>query len=463
MPRIPVLGYRVPNLSGLGLHGVTQLYNLPMKWTVICSSPVSQKDSSLHIRNTYRSLEPLDIEFLTIRSATHITSIYIVDPNRVVRAILHDSPQSPISPTNIASIISSLDESYRPVIQSIDNQPINPACADVRQIVGEYVLGDPQNVDPYLLDFVISAFGLIQPDGSIEVYSERFLQELANLRFVNPNLKVLLAIGGWGNDGFSDAALTPKSRFDFAREVQKWVNEYDLDGVDIDWEYPGTSAAGITSRPEDKENFTLLLEALRQVLGPDKWITVAGIGDNSYVNNVEIEAIGEIIDYFNLMSYDYTAGLSGPAGNKHHSNLFESERAVPGISTDIYVQNLIDAGMPPEKILLGVGYYGRQGMANTITFDEIRNRFLNKNGYTVKWDNVAKAPYIVDRFGNFVYSFDNELSIYFKAKYAEENCLGGLFGWQSNMDRANILLNAMQLGIRNPAELEEILSQQYLG
>ena len=463
MPRFPSLGYQVPNLKGMSNKGVTQLYNLPKKWMVVCASPASQRETYLSMRNQYRALASLDIEFLSTRSATGITSIYIVDPNRVVRAILHDSPQNPISPQNIANIITALDNTYRPEIQSIDNQPINPACIDVQQVVGEYVLGDPQNVDPYLLDFAISAFGLIQPDGSIEVYSERFLQELADLRFANPNLKVLLAIGGWGNDGFSDAALTPKSRFDFAREIKKWIDDYSLDGVDIDWEYPGTSAAGITSRPEDKENFTLLLQAIRQVIGPNKWLTVAGIGDKSYINNVEIAEIGEIINYFNLMSYDYTAGLSGERGNKHQSNLFESELSVDGISTDIYVQNLIDAGMPPEKILVGVGYYGRQGMANTVTFDEIRNRYLNKNGYTVRWDNVAKAPYIVDRFGNFVYSFDNELSIYFKTKYVEDNCLGGIFGWQSNMDRANILLNAMHLGMKNPAELENILSQQYLG
>lgn len=68
----------------------------------------------------------------------------------------------------------------------------------------------------------------------------------------------------------SDAALTPTSRYNFAREVNALINEYNLDGVDIDWEYPGTSAAGIVSRPVDRENFTLLLTAIRDVIGDDK-------------------------------------------------------------------------------------------------------------------------------------------------------------------------------------------------
>jgi len=77
---------------------------------------------------------------------------------------------------------------------------------------------------------------------------------------------------GHSKDGFSDAALTPTSRYNFAREANALINEYNLDGIDIDWEYPGTSAAGIKSRPQDRENFTLLLTAIRDVIGRNKWL-----------------------------------------------------------------------------------------------------------------------------------------------------------------------------------------------
>lgn len=463
MPRSAKLGSKIPNIRGVSSQGMIQLYSITNKWIVLCACPQLSRTDYPNLIQHYRTLSTENIEIVTTRNSTPSTSIYIIDPTYTIRAALHDTPEHPISKSNIQSVLNSLQCCCRPEIQSINNQPTNPNCSDDPKLVGEYVLGNPKNVDPLLNDFLIYAFALIQPDGSFQVYSEKYLQDLANLRYANPNLKVVMAIGGWGNDGFSDAALTPKSRYDFAREAKKWVDKYGLDGIDIDWEYPGSSAAGIKSRPEDRENFTLLLQALRDVLGPDAWISVAGIADNAYIKNVDIAGIAPIIDYFNLMSYDYTAGATGAQGAKHQSNLYNSDLAINNISTDLYVQNLIDAGMPPEKILMGIGFYGRNGAKFTQTFDQIRKSYLNKNGYKVKWDNVAKAPYIVDKYGNFFLSYDNALSIYFKGQYIYDNCLGGIFGWQASMDQANILINAMYLAMNDPKELEKVLAKAYYG
>ncbi|MGL5764065.1 MAG: glycosyl hydrolase family 18 protein, partial [Sarcina sp.] len=123
----------------------------------------------------------------------------------------------------------------------------------------------------------------------------------------------------------------------------------------------------------------------------------------------------------------------------------------------------IDAGMPSEKILIGIPFYGRRGATFTKTFDEIRKDYLNKNGYKVKWDNIAKAPYIVDSSGNFFLSYDNALSIYFKGQYIYDNCLGGMFSWQSGFDQGNILSSYMNTAINDPSELEDILSKAYYG
>ena len=265
--------------------------------------------------------------------------------------------------------------------------PVNPECPDLVRLVGEYVLGDPTNVDATLLDFVIYAFVEIKPDGSLFVPTPRYLRQLLALKKDNPDLKVIAAIGGWGQDGFSDAALTPSSRYKFAREVNALINQYNLDGIDIDWEYPGTSAAGIKSRPEDRENFTLLLTAIRDVIGDDKWLSVAGTGDKAYINkSAEIDKIAPLIDYFNLMSYDFTAGSTGESGKKHQANLYDSDLSIPGYSVDSMVNNLIDAGMPSEKILLGVPFYGRLGSSITKSYDQLRKDFINKNGYSFKFD-----------------------------------------------------------------------------
>lgn len=453
MPRIPQIGYKFPQLRGMSSTN---------KWTVVCNAPTSYLKHTNLLRHADQLLHQHDIQIVQLPNRNTDTTLYIIDPSEILRSIIHDDATSPLDVSHLITIINSLKKGYRPDTQNASSSSTPPVCPNIKKVVGEYVLGNPQNVDPLLLDFVIYAFALIQPNGSLDVYSRRYLQELANLRLADPNLKVILGIGGWGNDGFSDAALTPQSRYNFAREVRKWVNDYDLDGVDIDWEYPGSSAAGITSRPQDKENFTLLLEALRDVLGPNAWISVAGTGDTSYIRNVDIAGIAPFINYFNIMSYDFTAGVTGSQGAKHQSNLYPSELALNNISSDLYAQNLIHAGMPPEKLLLGLPLYGRNGATVTKTFDEIRKNYLNKNGYIVKWDNQAKAPYIVDPNGNFFLSFDNGLSIYFKGQYVADNCLGGLFTWQTSMDQANILSNAMYLSINDPKALENILSEEYL-
>ena len=346
-----------------------------------------------------------------------------------------------------------------PISKELTPDTQNPNCPNLAPIVMEYVLGNPKNIDIRFLDAIIYAFVEIDSSGNLVVPAPSFLRSMVRLKEEKPELLVIAAIGGWAADGFSDAALTPTSRYNFARNVQKLINDYKLDGIDLDWEYPGSSASGIKSRPQDRENFTLLITALRDVLGPNTWISVAGTGDSTYINNsVEIDKIAPLITHFNLMSYDFTAGETGSSGQKHQANLYDSALSLPGYSTDRYVRNLINAGMPSEKILLGVPFYGRLGATITKSYDELRKSYINKDGYEYRFDNDAKVPYLV-RDGEFAMSFDNEVSTYLKAQYVLDNCLGGIFSWQSTFDQANILARAMYESINNPVgyaqELED--------
>ena len=346
-----------------------------------------------------------------------------------------------------------------PISKELTPDTQNPNCPNLAPIVMEYVLGNPKNIDIRFLDAIIYAFVEIDSSGNLVVPAPSFLRSMVRLKEEKPELLVIAAIGGWAADGFSDAALTPTSRYNFARNVQKLINDYKLDGIDLDWEYPGSSASGIKSRPQDRENFTLLITALRDVLGPNTWISVAGTGDSTYINNsVEIDKIAPLITHFNLMSYDFTAGETGSSGQKHQANLYDSALSLPGYSTDRYVRNLINAGMPSEKILLGVPFYGRLGATITKSYDELRKSYINKDGYEYRFDNDAKVPYLV-RDGEFAMSFDNEVSVFLKAQYVLENCLGGIFSWQSTFDQANILARAMYESINNPVgyaqELED--------
>lgn len=355
-----------------------------------------------------------------------------------------------------------LSTKSRPQINSPEDfVPQNPNCPDIDRLVGTYVLGDPSNVDAFLLDFVIYAFAEIKSDGTLFIPTPRYLRQLLALRQDNPDLRVIVAIGGWGQDGFSDAAQTPSSRYNFAREINALIKQYNLDGIDIDWEYPSNSAAGIKSRPEDKENFTLLLTAIRDVIGYDKWLSVAGTGDKAYINqSVEIDNIAPLINYFNLMSYDFTAGETGPNAKKHQSNLYDSNLSIPGYSVDAMVRNLIAAGMPSQKILLGVPFYGRLGATITKSYDQLRRDYINKNGYTYKFDKDAQAPYL-EREGELAMSYDDLLSIYIKSQYVIDNCLGGIFSWMAPYDRANILARAMNEGINDPNKLRQEIEDTY--
>lgn len=337
----------------------------------------------------------------------------------------------------------------------------NPNCPNLSPIVMEYVFGNPKNVDPRFLDAVIYAFVEINPDGTLLVPTPNYLNYLLSLKNSKPSLKIIAAIGGWGAEGFSDAASTPRSRYDFARNVNELINDYGLDGIDLDWEYPGSSAAGIKSSPQDRENFTLLITAIRDVIGDDAWLSVAGTGDSGYTTrSAEIDKIAPLITHFNLMSYDFTAGETGERGRRHQANLYDSNLSLPGYSVDVMVQNLINNGMPSEKILLGVPFYGRLGATTTASYDELRRNYINKNGYDYRFDDTAKVPYLV-KDGQFAMSFDNDLSIYIKGQYVLNNCLGGIFSWTSTFDQANILARAMYESINNPLNFSKELEDIY--
>ena len=98
------------------------------------------------------------------------------------------------------------------------------------------------------------------------------------------------------------------------------VQEYGLDGIDIDWEYPGTSIAGIDSDPSDGENFILLLAALREALGgwsDGKMVTIAAGGDSYFTLQTDMGKAAEYLDYVQLMTYDLQGGFQKVTG--HHA------------------------------------------------------------------------------------------------------------------------------------------------
>ena len=170
--------------------------------------------------------------------------------------------------------------------------------------------------DAQRLTHVNLAFGLLK-DGLLDLHLLKYLHLLPKLREWNPEMKIVLSVGGWGADGFSDMAMTEEGRRNFAKSCLDAVEKYNLDGIDIDWEYPCNDAAGIGADPRDKENFTALLATLREYLGKDRIVSIAVGASQRCIADTQMDKVAEIVDYVQLMTYDMVDGTR--AG--HHAAL----------------------------------------------------------------------------------------------------------------------------------------------
>lgn len=301
-----------------------------------------------------------------------------------------------------------------------------------------------------------------------------FLQNLKNdtanfnrlntLKLRNPDLKILISIGGWSwSENFSDAVLTDSLRKGFAQSAVDIIRKYKLDGVDIDWEYPGMPGEqGNVYRPEDKQNFTLMFEAIRKELnvleketGKKKLLTTATGGFPSFLNNTEMGKASKYLDYINLMTYDYYSWKQ--AG--HHTNLYDSKTYPLENSADKAVKAYMVAGVPAAKLVVGIAFYGRnfklgstsqKGLGDTVLgsgntygrgYTYMKDSLINKKGFVEYRDEDAKAPYLFNVATKQYITYDNEWSVANKCEYVLQNKLGGVMFWEYNSDRKNYLLD----------------------
>src|SRR4029453_8017929 len=202
------------------------------------------------------------------------------------------------------------------------------SAADLRVVA--YAIGweKPPEIDPAQLTHINFAFGKIE-GGKAVLPNAGVAGNLAYLRSLqgkNPRLKVLLSVGGWEAEGFSGAALTAESGGVFAESVVALLREHSLDGVAIDWEYPGQSVAGIKSRPEDKQNFTALLKTLRARLGSRYLLTIAS-ADREYFDFTDMDKLHVYLYFINLMTYDFFNALTPTTG--HRAGIYASPYAAP--------------------------------------------------------------------------------------------------------------------------------------
>src|SRR5208283_3542260 len=266
---------------------------------------------------------------------------------------------------------------------------------------------------------------------------------LLALKGENPALTVLVSVGGWlWSDNFSDMALTKESRKPFIESVVEFVDRYKLDGLDIDWEYPGMAGAGHTYRPEDKQNYTLLLKELRKRFNHEEkrvhrklFLTIATGASAEFLAHTEMKKVQKYVDTVNLMAYDYYEPESDKATG-HHAPLFTNPADPKNISADKSVQQYEQAGVPAAKLVLGVPFYGHvwgevrdqnhglfqpgKPVPNAFaSYNEI-SAWLNDR-FTRYWDAAASAPYLYNPAKQIFVSYEDPQSLKLKCQYVLEH------------------------------------------
>ncbi|QRQ99651.1 glycoside hydrolase family 18 protein [Dyadobacter sandarakinus] len=336
-----------------------------------------------------------------------------------------------------------------------------------KYVVNGYVGGfrglvNTEEIDAEKLTHINYAFVNVQDSLAILTNLTTDSTNFRNLNLLkkrNPDLKILISIGGWAwSENFSDAVLTETSRAKFAKSSVDIVRQFDLDGVDIDWEYPAMKGEeGNVYRPEDKQNFTLMFKAIRFELdmlekekGRKYQLTTAVGGSQSFVDNTEMGLVQQYTDFIFIMTYDY-----GGKNNTvwHHTNLYGKGDVS---SADRSVKSFMAAGVPAGKIVLGAAFYGKGWEAETTNhhglgekrvrradgggYTKLKDTLIDQNGYKKYYDRKAHAPYLFNDSTKVLITYEDEKSIRDKSKYVKKNGLAGIFFWEYFSDPKEYLI-----------------------
>lgn len=291
-------------------------------------------------------------------------------------------------------------------------------------------------------------------------------RKLNELKKINPDLKLMISVGGWTwSKHFSDAVLSDTSTENFAQSCVDIVAAHNLDGVDIDWEYPGMKGDNNKFRPQDRTGYTNMFKQIRAKLdilskktNKQYQVTTAIGGSIEFLQHTQMEIAQRYLDYINLMSYDYDGTYDNMAA--HHSNMYTPANMPYIYSADLCIKNLIRVGVHPSKIVMGLPFYGKGKIVESTDnnglyqipvkpywgggFSYLKDSVVNKKGFVRYWDKASQAPYLFNAEKKAIVFYDDEQSTKLKCDYIKKYKLGGMMFWEYFSDKKNYLLNVIK-------------------
>ena len=343
------------------------------------------------------------------------------------------------------------------------------------KIIG-YVAGyenyDPALVDAKKLTHINYAFAnIVDGEPKFELTTDSVkISKLIALKKSNPKLKILYSIGGWvWSNHFSHTAAYKENRIKFAISSVKLMKKHGFDGVDLDWEYPGQRGEDNDFRPSDKNNFNLLLEEIRKELekvgaidNKHYLLTIATGADQAYIDNTDLGKAHKYLDFINVMCYDFYHGWFFQTG--HHANLYPSKKEkFTGNSGQEAIRRHIKAGVPSNKLIMGIPFYARQWKKVALENDGLYQTAMTTGTIAPYWDIVekiksgnykkgyddsAKASYLWNAKDSIFISWETPREIKQKTTYIKKNNLGGAMFWEYSLDKDQELLNTLFQNIK---------------
>lgn len=355
-------------------------------------------------------------------------------------------------------------------------QPVYNPTSDVASLVSFDAYADVENMYP----------------GDIwEQPLKGSFNQLRKLKERYPHLKTLISAGGWTLSGaFSDIAASSNARLTFAASCVSYMTNYGFDGIDLDWEFPVEGgAAGTRHRPEDADNFVLLLQALRSRLdlqaqadGRPYWLTIATDGDPRHIaTRYRIAASAQWVDWISVMTYNFAAPSDRKTG--HNAPLYANPaQPYPELNVDSSVRAYLTNGVPRQKVVMGAPFYGHGfrnvaptnsglfqfhggasegswGEPGSLDFRDLRDGvaghpYISSGGFSNCWDSYTQTPYLFNPTSFVFIAYDNECSMRLKASYARASNLRGVMIWSLDSDTTDHALMQSLYRVLYPLTLQ---------